>query len=317
MIEHHASIDDVVGAALWLAEQLGIDENERRAMGYRDGETLTPFAKVKQAAGKLKPGDIDGAKDVLDQLVAIENRTPATDDIIVGLVKEKLGPPVTLKSLRAILKGAKRQAAKAELDRDANEAGKSGPPRGFRESKGWMRQQVETEAGSEWAPICTSLTVTAMLRDNTSTDWGLMVHFEDADRRPHDVPLPADVYGDPNSARGAPDVGRVEARRRLAQDPRRAEHAYDEMVAPGPPHGRGDPRLDARPQGLRPGRRADNRRSDRRARARAPGRCAGTRRARRPRRMEDFGRETVPRQPRAADERVDRPFGSAARSVEH
>ena len=29
----------------------GIDENERRAMGYRDGETLTPFAKVKQAAG--------------------------------------------------------------------------------------------------------------------------------------------------------------------------------------------------------------------------------------------------------------------------
>ena len=26
-----------------------------------------------------------------------------------------------------------------------------------------------------------------------------MVHFEDADRRPHDVPLPADVYGDPNA----------------------------------------------------------------------------------------------------------------------
>ena len=77
--------------------------------------------------------------------------------------------------------------------------GKGGPPRGFRKIKGWMCRQVETEVGSEWTPICTSLTVTAMLRDNTSTDWGLMVHFEDADRRPHDVPLPAEVYGDPNA----------------------------------------------------------------------------------------------------------------------
>ena len=152
VIEHHASIDDVVGAALWLAEQLGIDENERRAMGYRDGETLTPFTKVKQAAGKLKPGDIDGAKEVLDQLVAIENRTPATDDIIVGLVKEKLGPPVTLKSLRAILKGAKRQAAKAELDRDANEAGKAARRAGFARTRVGCASKSRPKPGPNGRP---------------------------------------------------------------------------------------------------------------------------------------------------------------------
>ena len=199
VIEHHASIDDVVGAASWLAEQMGIDETERRLMGYRNGETLTPFAKVKQAAGKLKPGDIDGAKRVFDQLVAIENRTPGTDDIIVGLVKEKLGPPVKVNSLRAILKDAKRRAANAGLDEDLDEARKNGPPRGFREIKGWMCQQVETDDGVKWVPISSSLTVTAMLRDGASLSWGIVVHFEDADGRAHDTPVPAEVYGDPNA----------------------------------------------------------------------------------------------------------------------
>ena len=36
-----------------------------------------------------------------------------------------------------------------------------------------------------------------MLRDGVSSNWGLMAHFEDADQRPHDVPLRAEVYGDP------------------------------------------------------------------------------------------------------------------------
>ena len=167
-------------------------------MGYAgdapgDPDHPTTFTKVKQAATKLKPGDIDGAKRVFDHLMAVRNRTPASDDIIVDLVKKALGPPVTMKSLRALLKEARKRAAKAGPDG----AEKGGPPRGFREVDGWMCQQIVTDAGSEWVPICTSLTVTAMLRDGASSSWGLMAHFEDADRRPHDVPLPAEVYGDP------------------------------------------------------------------------------------------------------------------------
>jgi putative DNA primase/helicase len=38
-----------------------------------------------------------------------------------------------------------------------------------------------------------------MLRDGAGSNWGLVVHFEDADQRPHDVPVPAEIYGDPNA----------------------------------------------------------------------------------------------------------------------
>jgi putative DNA primase/helicase len=196
VIEYYASINDDIAAALWLAERLGIGEDERQAMGYAGGapEPDHPtFTKVRQAAQKLKPGDIDGAKRVFDHLMAVRNHTPANDDIICDLVKNGLGPPVTLKSVRALLKAARKRAANAGPDG----AKEGGPPRGFLEIDGWMRQQVVTDAGSEWVPICTALTVTAMLRDSASSSWGLVVHFEDADRRPHDVPLPAEVYGDP------------------------------------------------------------------------------------------------------------------------
>jgi putative DNA primase/helicase len=49
----------------------------------------------------------------------------------------------------------------------------------------------------KWRPICSPLEVTAMLRDGASSNWGLVVHFNDPDGRPHDVALPAEVYGDP------------------------------------------------------------------------------------------------------------------------
>ena len=98
--------------------------------------------------------------------------------------------------------------------------------------------------GVEWRPICSPLTVTAMLRDGASSSWGVVVHFDDADGRPHDVPLPAEVYGDPIAVamllmrRGLP------ARRRFAPDPHRIEHDLDEVETPGAPHGHGDTRLD-------------------------------------------------------------------------
>ena len=195
--------------------------------------------------------------------------------------------------------------------------GKGGPPRGFRKIKGWMCQQVETEVGSEWAPICTSLTVTAMLRDNTSTDWGLMVHFEDADRRPHDVPLPAEVYGDPNALAAL----LMSEGLRLADASPKTRAALSTLLMKW---SHPDRRTVVATPGWTPDRKAfvlgDGRTIGDQTVVLAHGRRAvaqGTRRARRPRRMEGLGRETVPRQPRAADERVDRPFGSAARSAEH
>jgi hypothetical protein len=60
VVEYYASINDDIAAALWLAERLGIGEDEREAMGYAGGASERPdrptFAKVKQAALKLKPG---------------------------------------------------------------------------------------------------------------------------------------------------------------------------------------------------------------------------------------------------------------------
>ena len=150
VIEYYASINDDIAAALWLAERLGIGEDEREAMGYAGGAPEASLAQPsfwsEKAAAKLKPGDIDGAKRVFDHLMAVRNRTPASDDIIVDLVKKGLGPPVTLKSVRALLKDARKRAANAGPGRGRR---KGGPPRGFLEIDGWMRQQVLTDAGSE------------------------------------------------------------------------------------------------------------------------------------------------------------------------
>ena len=197
----HESYDDEVTADRWEGfeksppNKIGAGSifywADRAAPGWRLRYEQDKIAAVKKAAAELKAGDIDGAEAVFDQLVRIRNRTQATDDIIVDMVKTALGKAVKIESVRALLKEAEIRLDKL-LNPDNDKKG--GPPHGFREIDGWMRQQ----AGSKWVPISSPLTVTAMLRDGASSSWGLAVHFEDADGRAHDVPVPAEVYGDPN-----------------------------------------------------------------------------------------------------------------------
>ena len=266
-----ANSENVEHAALWLAERLGIAEDELKAMGWR-GRAPT-LDEIKQVIAELQPKDLDGANTIFDRYVRVKNRLPGTDDLVVSLVKEALGPKIAIQSIRNLLRNAK--AAKAKADEDESElkkgANEGGPPRGFRVINGMLCRRAQTDDGIEWIPISSTFTVTAMLRDGASSKWGLVVHFDDPDGRTHDIPLPAEIYGDPIALASLLMAEGLRLADASPRNPRRSEHDVDEMVAPGSPHGCGHAGLDARPHGLPARRRTRNRRQERRARARAAG----------------------------------------------
>ena len=194
-----ADPENVERAALRLAERLGIAEDELKAMGWR-GRPPT-LEEVKQIIAELQPKDLDGAKTIFDRYVRVKNRLPGTDDIVVSLVQEALGPIIAIESILNLLRNAMTAKAKAvedrsELKKGANEGG---PPRGFRVINGMLCRRAQTDDGIEWIPISSTFTVTAMLRDDAGSNRGVNVHFDDADGRPHALPLPAEIYGDPNA----------------------------------------------------------------------------------------------------------------------
>ena len=174
------------------------------------GPSADTLGAVKQAATALKAGDVAGAEAALGRLVRLERRTPVADDFVLSLMKTALKKPATLKSLRLLLKAVddrfKRQRAADDADEggpgddggdpDEDDDEEGGPPYGFRMRDGWMRRRIKDGEEIEWRPICSALEVTAMLRDGASSKWGLVVHFDDPDGRTHDIPLPAEVYGD-------------------------------------------------------------------------------------------------------------------------
>jgi putative DNA primase/helicase len=187
-----------------------LTEEELDALGK--GPRADTLDAVKQAATVLKAGDVAGAEAVLTRLVGLERRTPVDDDFVLSLIKTALGKPATLRSLHLLLKAVedrfKRQRAANDADVDDGGPGddggdldeddeEGGPPYGFRVRDGWMCRRIKDGDEIGWRPICSALEVTAMLRDGASSKWGLVVHFDDPDGRTHDIPLPAEVYGDP------------------------------------------------------------------------------------------------------------------------
>ena len=187
-----------------------LTDEELDALGK--GHSADTLDAVKKAATALKAGNVAGAEAVLERLVRLERHTPVDDDFVLGLVKTALRKPTTLKSLRLLLKAVedrfKRQRATNNADADEGDLGddggdldeddeEGGPPYGFRMRDGWMRRRIKDGDEIEWRPICSALEVTAMLRDGASSKWGLVVHFDDPDGRTHDIPLPAEIYGDP------------------------------------------------------------------------------------------------------------------------
>ena len=70
----------------------------------------------------MKEGDLDGAGAVLEQLIRLQGRTAAVEDIVVSLVKKALGKTVAVKSVPRDAE-RRRETARLGMGRAVGETG--------------------------------------------------------------------------------------------------------------------------------------------------------------------------------------------------